>query len=63
MMPLFKDYNLKRHYIQKQAAKFNAYQGMLQKDKTAELKKVSNLDVQKSDPIASKDIEQACVYW
>ena len=20
-------------------------------------------DVQKSDPIASKDIEQACVYW
>jgi len=23
----------------------------------------NNVDVRKSDPIASKDIEQVCVYW
>lgn len=36
----FKDYNLKGHYLQKHAAKFDAYQGMLCKDKTVELKSV-----------------------
>ena len=34
-----KDYNLKRHCIQKHAAKFDAYQGMLHKDKILELSK------------------------
>ena len=39
-----KDYNLKRHCIQKHAAKFDANQGMLHKDKIAELKKVCHLN-------------------
>ena len=38
-MHVFKDYNLKRHYVQKHAAKFNAYEGLCPKNKTAELKK------------------------
>jgi hypothetical protein len=38
-VPVFKDYNLKRHYTQKHAAKFSAYQGMCRKDKITELKK------------------------
>ena len=33
IMSVFKDYNLKRHYMQKHAAKFHAYQGMFRKDK------------------------------
>ena len=36
---IFKDHNLKRHYMQKLAAKFNAYQGMLCKNTIEELKK------------------------
>ncbi|XP_041419118.1 general transcription factor II-I repeat domain-containing protein 2-like [Xenopus laevis] len=36
---VFKDYNLKRHYMQKHAAKFSVYQGMCRKDKAMELKK------------------------
>ena len=36
---VFKDYNLKRHYMQKHAAKFNMYEGLCHKDKTAGLKK------------------------
>lgn len=36
-MPIFKDYNLKIHYLQKCTAKFNAYQGTLCRDKIAEL--------------------------
>jgi len=39
IMPGFKDYNLKRYYMQKHAAKLNACQGMLSKDKAAELRK------------------------
>ena len=38
-MQVFKDYNLKRHYIQKHAAKLKAYEGLCCKDKIAELKK------------------------
>lgn len=34
-----KYHNLKRHYFQKHAAKFDKYQGTLCKDKRAELKK------------------------
>ena len=34
---VFKDYNLKRHYMQKHATKFNAYEGLCRKDKIAEL--------------------------
>ncbi|KOC58986.1 General transcription factor II-I repeat domain-containing protein 2, partial [Habropoda laboriosa] len=37
--PVFKEYNLKRHYAQKHASKFDAYQGMCRKDKVAVLKK------------------------
>ena len=37
---VFKDYNLKRHYMQKHAAKFNVYKGLHHKDKIVELKKV-----------------------
>lgn len=36
---VFKDYNLERHYMQKLAARFDAYQRMLRKDKIEELKK------------------------
>ena len=36
---VFKDYNLKRHYMQKHAAKFNAFEGLCCKDKIVELKK------------------------
>ena len=36
---VFKDYNLKRHYMQKYAAKFNAYKGLCHKDHIVELKK------------------------
>lgn len=39
----FKDYSLKRDYMQKNAAKFNTYQGIFQKDKI-ELKKVCGLN-------------------
>lgn len=38
-----KDYNLKRHYLQKHAAKFDVYRGVLCKDKIAELKNVSTI--------------------
>ena len=41
---VFKDYNLKRHYMQKHAAKFDAYEGLCCKDKIAELKKVCLLN-------------------
>ena len=33
---VFKDYNLKRHYMQKHAAKFNEYEGLCDKDKWTE---------------------------
>ena len=36
---VFKDYNLKRHYMQKHAAKFNAYVGLCRKDKIVDLEK------------------------
>ena len=39
-LQVFKDYNLKRHYMQKHATKFNAYEGLCRKDKIVELKKV-----------------------
>ena len=38
-MSVLKDYNLKRYYMQKHAAKFNAHQGMFCKYKIVELKK------------------------
>ena len=34
----FKDYNLKRHYMQKHAAKFSVYDRLCHKDKIVELK-------------------------
>ena len=34
IMSVFKDYNLKRCYLQKHAAKFNVYQGMLHKERS-----------------------------
>jgi len=39
IVSVFKDYNLKIHYVQKQADKFSEYQGMLHKYKIAKLKK------------------------
>ena len=39
VVSLFKDCNLRRHHVQKHAAKFDAYQGMFCKDKTVKLKK------------------------
>lgn len=39
IMSVCKDYNLKRHSMQKHAAKCDAYWGLLCKDKTAEMKK------------------------
>ena len=39
IMSVFKDYNLKRHYMQKHAAKFGSYRGVLCKDKIVKLKK------------------------
>ena len=44
IMSVFKDYNLKRHHMQKYTAKFSAYQGMLCKDKMEELKTVCHLN-------------------
>lgn len=38
-VPVFKDYNLKRHYSQKHATKYDAYLGICRKDKITELKK------------------------
>ena len=38
IVSVFKDYNLKRHYLQKHAARFDAYQRTLHKDKITELK-------------------------
>ena len=38
IMSVFKDYNLKRHCIQKHAAKFDAYKGMFHEDKIVELR-------------------------
>ncbi|XP_023227897.1 general transcription factor II-I repeat domain-containing protein 2A-like [Centruroides sculpturatus] len=38
-IPVFKEYNLRRHYAQKHASKFDAYQGMCRKDKVMVLKK------------------------
>lgn len=38
-IPVFKDYNLKRHYVQKHDSKFGKYQGECRKDKILELKK------------------------
>jgi len=43
IVSIFKDYNLKRHYVQKHIAKFDAYEGMFCKDKIMELKKVCHL--------------------
>lgn len=42
-MSVFKDYHLK-NYLQKHAAKFGAYQGMLFKVKTVELKNVCHVN-------------------
>lgn len=39
IVAVFKEYNLRRHYMQKHAAKFEAFQGMIRKDKVAELRK------------------------
>lgn len=39
IMKVFKDCHLKRHYMQNHAAKFDGYQGVLHKGKTAEMKK------------------------
>ena len=41
---VFKDYNLKRQYIQKHAAKFSACEGLCCKDKIVKLKKVCLLN-------------------
>ena len=41
---VFKVYNLKRHYMQKHAAKFNVYEGLFCKDKIEEVKKVCLLN-------------------
>ncbi|XP_067123968.1 general transcription factor II-I repeat domain-containing protein 2-like [Centruroides vittatus] len=38
-IPVFKEYNLRRHYAQKHASKFDAYQGMCRKDQVMVLKK------------------------
>ena len=35
---VFKDYNLKRHYLQKHATKMDSYQGFFRKQKILELK-------------------------
>ena len=43
-MELFKGYNFKWHYMQKHAAKFNAYEGLCHKDIIVELKKVCLLN-------------------
>ena len=40
MVSLFKDFNLKRYKMQKHAANFDAYEGMLHKGKIAVLKKI-----------------------
>lgn len=37
---VIKEYNLKRHYIQKHSAKYNVYLGICCKDKISELRKV-----------------------
>lgn len=37
-VPVFKDYNLRKHCLQKHTVRFNAHQGILHKDKTVELK-------------------------
>lgn len=39
IVSILKDYNLKRHYGQKHAAKLDAYQVMFHKDKIVDLKK------------------------
>ena len=39
LVPVSKDYNLKRHYTQKHTARFSQYQGMGSKNKIAELKR------------------------
>ena len=41
---VFKDYNLKRYYMQKHAAKFNEYEGLCDKDKIVGLIKVCLLN-------------------
>lgn len=38
-LSVFKYYSLKRHYLHKHAAKFDAYKGMFHEDKIVELKK------------------------
>ena len=39
LIPVFKDYNMKRHYTQKHTAMFGQYQGMCCKNKIVELKR------------------------
>jgi hypothetical protein len=38
IISVFKDYNLKRHYLQKHATKMDSYQGFFRKQKILELK-------------------------
>lgn len=55
MMSVFQDYNLKRHNMQKHAAQFYAFQGMLCKDEIEKLKSVTSTKCYQKNPKAQKN--------